>query len=585
MQAPSDLHSSQPQPRFARLLPVLLFIIAAVPRFVGLRWGLPSAAHWYSYHPDESTHQILGAVLSMILQGGFNPHFFNYPSLYIYLTYGGYTVASGLGLMHPLPNNAADLWTIMYDVLLVGRVLTVLLGAATVSLVYLIGRDISRRRTGLVAALFLAFLPGCVQHSHFATVDIPATFFITLVLWLTVRALQLVQASEPNAIALAAQRQKRFLLLAAGVAGLAAATKYNAGLVLIAPLLALYLQHQRDFWKLSVPLCSVAALGFLIGCPYSILSLREFWGEGQNGLAFEILTHPRIGSGEVFQGTGNGWWYHLTFNLPFVMTWPLLLVALGGIVLITRSMRRPAPQDSRSKAEQAALLVLLAWTALYFLALGFSQVRFMRYTLPLMPTFCLFAALGLQQIDTLIQGKRQATKDYGLWTMCGSLLLIALIGTTNILFPFIMPDPRDQAAQFLAAQTPTSTTVGLLTPPWFWTPPLTPQNAARHDTVSEAELAQLSALSRGRYRFVITGFKASALAEAKPRWFVMNEIEWRDQARLQDAHYESFRALLNRDYSLKASFKNSPPLALPGRAFVPHDFLYTNPEIEVYRRR
>ena len=29
----------------------------------------------------------------------------------------------------------------------------------------------------------------------------------------------------------------------------------------------------------------------------------------------------------------------------------------------------------------------------------------------------------------------------------------------------------------------------------------------------------------------------------------------------------------------------SSPLGLPGRAFVPHDFLYPNPEIRIYRRR
>lgn len=559
---------------------MLLFIVAAVPRCIGLRWGLPSAAHWYSYHPDESTNQTLGAVLRMTLGGDLNPHFFNYPSLYIYFTYLGYMVASGLGLMHPLPNNATQLWTIMYDVLLVGRVLTALFGAATVPLVYLIGRDISRRRTGLMAALFLAFLPGCVQHSHFATVDIPATFFITLALWLTVRALQSTQATEPDAAALDTRQQLQQLMLAAGVAGLAAATKYNAGLVFIAPLLALYLQQKRDFWKLLVPLCGVAALGFLIGCPYSVLSFREFWGEGQNGFAFELFTHPRIGSAEVFQGTGNGWWYHLTFNLPFVMTWPLLLAALGGIALTTRSIRRTA----NASEAQASLIVLLAWTALYFLSLGLSQVRFMRYTLPLMPTLCLFAALCLQELPTP-QRRSHRTNGKGQMTISAVLLVIALIGTSNILFPFVMPDPHDQAAQFLAGQTPTSTTVGLLTPPWFWTPPFTPQNASRHDYISEAELAQLAALTGGRYHFVITGFKASALPETKPPWFVVNEMEWRDQARLHEADYENFRGQLNKDYTLKASFKNNPSLTLPGRDFVPHDFLYTNPEIQLYQRR
>ncbi|MBV9469327.1 MAG: hypothetical protein JOZ57_08780 [Abitibacteriaceae bacterium] len=84
---------------------------------------------------------------------------------------------------------------------------------------------------------------------------------------------------------------------------------------------------------------------------------------------------------------------------------------------------------------------------------------------------------------------------------------------------------------------------------------------------------------------MITGFSSATLEQNKPEWFVMSEEEWREEARLHDPQYEAFMQQLAQSYDLKASFKNVPPLALPGRAFVPHDFLYTNPEVRVYQRR
>jgi 4-amino-4-deoxy-L-arabinose transferase-like glycosyltransferase len=106
-----------------------------------------------------------------------------------------------------------------------------------VPVVYLIGREISGHRMALFAAFLMAFLPGHAQHSHFATVDVPATFFVALALYFAVRALREVNQDF--------SWHRKQLLIAAGVAGLAAATKYNGGLVLIAPLVSWFLLARR----------------------------------------------------------------------------------------------------------------------------------------------------------------------------------------------------------------------------------------------------------------------------------------------------------------------------------------------------
>ena len=60
----------------------LILIAAFALRVVGLRWGLPDAHHYFSYHPDEAP--ILYPAMGMI-RGDWNPHFFNYGTLYLYI--------------------------------------------------------------------------------------------------------------------------------------------------------------------------------------------------------------------------------------------------------------------------------------------------------------------------------------------------------------------------------------------------------------------------------------------------------------------------------------------------------------------
>jgi hypothetical protein len=351
-------------------------------------------------------------------------------------------------------------------------------------------------------------------------------------------------------------------LWSAFVAGLAAATKYNAGLVLLAPLLAwLFFRKKHSLSRKSIfAIIALFAFGFFLGCPFSVFDFPAFWGDGKNtGLSYELLVHPKQGHGDVFIGTGNGWIYHAFFNAPFLLTWPLLLAALIGIVK-TRIIRRPET------------CTLFTWCAVYFFALGFSQVRFMRYLLPIAPTLCIFAAIGVLALRE--RRLRIATSAI--------LILIVAWGTRDVLSPLVVTDPRDRAASWLSLHASTPTTIGMIEPPWFFSPPLSPLNSPPFRQLTPE---QLFAFSGNKYHFTITGFDAKKIQPDQPQWFVTSEFEWREKSRLNDNDYNRFREALEREYSLAARFKNTPPLALPGRDFVPHDFLYTNPEIRIYRRK
>jgi hypothetical protein len=353
--------------------------------------------------------------------------------------------------------------------------------------------------------------------------------------------------------------------------------------------------------KTAALLLAMSVAGFLLGCPFSVLAFPEFWGEGVNGFAYELFVHTREGSGEIFQNTGNGWWYHLTFNLPFAMTTPLIyiaLLALSVIVALTLPRRRAF-----------FLWPLLAFIIVYFLALGFSQVRYMRYVLPLLPALCVLIARFTLRLSTVLTVGSMAlasTNDFETGASSQSdwvqrkaaqstamtvhvfdvsaiiLSLFLLLATVDVLRPFARPDPRDTAAAWLKTNANTSTIALASDRPWFWSVPLSPQDSPPGAATSIEEALAQSATVGASYNLSTLAFDATKLSRDKPQYVVMSELEWRDKERLQDANYEAFMTSLDQLYEREQTFAGAST-TLPGRAWVPHDFMYTNPQVRVYR--
>lgn len=509
--------------------PAAIFALALAVRVVGLTWGLPNAQRFYSYHPDESPQQIVGAVFHL-LQGDFNPHFFNYPSLTVYATWLFYQILSLAGQTTNAPG-AHYPWDVARDVILAGRLFSVLCGAGTAAFSYGIARQLGLNRGALVAGITVALLPGLVQHSHFATVDVPATFFVVWCVWLSLRA-----------------RTGRAILVAALVAGLAAGAKYNAGLVAIVPMICALQLPLKNRWLLVVLAPVLALLGFLVTTPFAVLDFPEFWGnpspQVQTGISFELLTHPRIGSGDLFQGTGNGWLYHLTFNLPFIMTAPLEIFALLGLGLAARE-RRWWP--------------VLVFVGLFFLSLGFSQVRFMRYLFPIAPFLCVTAAYAAARLP-----KPQV------WG--AALVLVVAAALPGIIQPFVSVDPRDSVAQIIKRDG--RKPVALAHNPWFYTPPFQPEgfNHPVPNTIV-IEFENLGSTSAP----IIT----------------VSEFEFRESQRLdslkknpryydQSTWISDLTAQFETDPHQFYFYPNYYPWSLPGREFVPHDYLYPNPQTWIF---
>ena len=164
------------------------------------------------------------------------------------------------------------------------------------------------------------------------------------------------------------------------------------------------------------------------------------------------------------------------------------------------------------------------------------------------------------------------------------LTLLVFIGATNVLYPLCVTDPRDQAAAYLKSKVTKPVTIALINQPWFYTPPLWPQDYPPPQKVSNGISPD------GRFRFEVVGIQPYlSSAEGPGGWFTANEYEWREEARLKlQAFWEDGLGLFHLRQTtrgLSTLFKNHSPLELPGRNFVPHDFLYTNPTQGVFQSR
>ena len=152
----------------------LALLAAAMLRFWALPHGVP-----YALGVDEP--EVMERAVRMMQTGDFNPHFFDYPSLYMYVqAVGGgrrascsaRCAASGRRWPGARPT----------DFYLWGRAVTAILGTATVFAASTMAGMRWGARTALLAAALLAVMPLHVRESHYVLTDVPVTFFVMLTL-------------------------------------------------------------------------------------------------------------------------------------------------------------------------------------------------------------------------------------------------------------------------------------------------------------------------------------------------------------------------------------------------------------------
>jgi hypothetical protein len=248
-------------------------------------------------------------------------------------------------------------WTLV----IAGRLVVFALAIANIVLVALLGTRLAGRRVGLLAAFFVAVLPIFVTRGSIVISDTAAAAFATAALYCSARV---VTASSRRQLV-------TWVVVGGGASGLACASKYTIGMVLLAVCVAVALRRDRSVWdRLKLGGLAVAAFALIaaLSTPAFVFRTSEVVA-ALDFLERSYTTRPPTES----------YWEQLLHAREFGRL--MLLAGFAGLVLLARS-RRARPIVSAYLAFAIPTLALL-------LRAGFQPVR---NILPLIPFVAIAAA-------------------------------------------------------------------------------------------------------------------------------------------------------------------------------------------------
>ena len=386
---------------FCRIDLVLIPILAIGfgLRIVGLGVGLPD-------YPDPREPLIAQDILNLIhLESP--PQIYNWPGtawFYLIAVIGLVLEAFGLDLT-------------VAQVIWLGRFTNVLLSTATIWLTYQIGRELYSRSVGLISGGLLAVaMLHATNESRFALVDIPATFCVTLLLWLCAKT---QSVSFRRAVWLGV------------IAGIGFALKFTTIFAGLSVLALLFTQEERfrssEFFLKLATVVGVAGAAFTIICPYWLIDLfSPTWNLFFDAFFYES-SHYQKGHFGLFASGETNWLNRFTY-LWTLLRWgmgaPLAVLAIAGTLLAI---------IQRKDGDK----ILLAFVIPYLLFIGSHKLKFVRHLLLIYPALILFAAACIGRVSTTLSqwnwGPRNSIlKQWATPTL--SVLILGGVGVYSLIY-------------------------------------------------------------------------------------------------------------------------------------------------------
>ncbi len=276
--------------------------------------------------------------------------------------------------------------------------LTLLVGA----LVFRWGREWAGPVAGFLAFVLLCLDPNVLAHGRLITGDLPLVLLYVLALygywrWLVAYRRIVRRAESQPALLFLRHRSTGYLLLSGLGLGLAAATKFNAALLLpILGLWALILAWRRGDIRpvLALPVVIFSAW-FIIWAVYGFSLWRGFL---PGGAFWEDLfwqsryLYSQHGVYLFGRSSQTGWWYY--FPVTFLLKTPLISLVL--FVLATWLA-------IRHRSRQVLLFLLLP-VLVYFIGSMISALNIgYRYLLPVLPLIFLLIGVVLARTRRISQ--------------------------------------------------------------------------------------------------------------------------------------------------------------------------------------
>lgn len=564
----------------------VLFVLCFAFRLVGIGWALPNDLHNQTFHPDETfivrnyAYRLEPGLLKL------TPGNYNYPTLYpLMLRVAGDMATTYSGTEQPTPpasvQSPQELESYLVKVgrherlvNVAGRVISSLAGAGTAVVVFLFLIQISGFLGALFGGVLMGIAPAFLVHSRFQTVDVTSTFFFALALYYAVKIL-----TRPGEDVLEVPYQK-LALLSGLFAGLSAGTKYTGILALLALWTALAIRKPAKAGTAALFALGLSVVVFLLTTPGALLDTARF----MKGVSIETA-HMEQGHGYAFVGTPPGFIYQIGNLLTGIGP----LAALIGLAGLIYGAARKRPWA----------WVLLAAILPYYLLIGRSQVKFIRYGLPLFPAVCIGFGYAVGA-----SARRPRLKAIGV-----GLGVLALLGGDSLAFAGIQKEtyarcldlrfgglygaikytgymtaehPQDEAARYLKSQAAAGQckVVGIFRHPWFWTVPVIPDANFLY-TESDHMISELASVATNpQVQYAVMQPPADHVAWTA---FEVDPLRAAEKAPSgipdeQKGDFPQLDALMNRiqsEYTVEKTFGGDTPDV--------EDLMYIHPRVEVLK--
>ena len=424
---------------WARVLVICVTLVGLGFRLHGIAYGLP-----YFYGPPEveavrtgfaratasgsDEPQFVNATMRLLAHRSLNPEYFAQPGTpLMYMGAVLYVGVIGTGLVSGAFASIEDASvlfasdpTIFY---LTFRLLVAVIGAASVPLVYMIGRRMFGRRAGLIAAAVFAVSPIHVYLSKVIRGDVLMIFFLLAAFWF---CLDIVQRAS-----------WRGYVLAGAMTGLAVVCKYPAATFIPVIVAAHLLAGKMDHRKLVASGAACVA-GAFIGSPYVFLDFAA------------VLAAVRQESLVHLSGVGKGFLPDLVWYLgsPLVNS-----ISAAGVVLMVVGVGLCVASKDRAR------WLLLLFPLIFIVFITGVGILWERWIVPAIPFLCLIAGFAAVWIaDRLGRIQKQA----GVAAVMGAARVMSLpLAQLSVLHGdyLIAPETRTLARAWMLEHIPQGTRV------------------------------------------------------------------------------------------------------------------------------
>ncbi|MDO8620953.1 MAG: glycosyltransferase family 39 protein [Candidatus Levybacteria bacterium] len=407
------------------LIIILLILIGGFLRFYNLNWGAP-----FYFHPDERNIASAASQLNFPLQ--MNPHFFAYGNFPIYLNYFSTIIINVIFSLKPITQASFE------ESIIIGRFYSALLSLLIIPLIYITGKTLKDKKTGIFSAFLATFSIGLIQFAHFSTFETWITFLSLVIFYLSLLFLN--------------SGNKKLLLIIGIIFGLLLSTKISGGFIFLYILFLVLINNLKNRLK-PLPLIKGLIVDSLIvfipaiiilflTSPFAFLDFGSFLSSLKYESSVALGTLPVFYTGEFFNSAPII--FQFTKIYPFLLNPALTIVFIFSFFyLILKGIKTKNPQ----------YLILNTCYLILFLPQAFLFAKWTRYMMPTLPFIYLIISLS---ITNLLEVKINAIRIF-------FKIIFLILGMSTIIFAFsyfktafMSGDARISAVNFAKQNIPSS---------------------------------------------------------------------------------------------------------------------------------